>query len=140
MRNCSLISATVGRAAPGQYPLNENSLPFPTTTYGQVISCTLSLFLHAAVCTTTEEAIPHQVQGSDHEASHRLCHFFPSSPLNVQNVGERCKAQRVCLDQRTALYKSYLLLLLLLLLSAVYILPTQASETQHALPYSPAIV
>ena len=58
---------------------------------------------------------------------------FGFCSLNVQNVREHCKAQQVCLDWRMALYKSHLLLLLLLL-SAVYILPTQASEPQHALP------
>ena len=31
--------------------------------------------------------------------------------LNIENVGECCKAQQVCVDQRIAIYKSYILLL-----------------------------
>ena len=31
--------------------------------------------------------------------------------VNLENVGEFCKAQRVCVHQKIALYKSYLLLL-----------------------------
>ena len=37
-----------------------------------------------------------------------------SRALNFEKVGECCKAQRVCVDQRRTLYKSHLLLLLLL--------------------------
>ena len=40
-----------------------------------------------------------------------LCITFLNLSLNSDSVGECCKAQWVCVDQRIALYKSYLLLL-----------------------------